>query len=143
MLPVGRLEDILGQIVRLGTPDEVTIEMNPESLSAAHERLVDVGLTRISMGIQSLQERHLRTLGRNARREDNVSALRLMKDLRARTRWQLNCDLMTCIPGQTVTDALGDIDELIALAEPDHISLYNLTVEEGTVLAEAVGTRAQ
>jgi len=142
ILSVQQLCTLLEPIQALGPPCEITMEINPESITAEHEALAGSGLNRISIGIQSLRQQHLDTLGRNAKLEHMVQALDLVGRMRKRTGWRLNCDLMTCIPGQSVTDALDDIDDLVSLAEPDHISLYNLTVEEGTQLARRVGSDA-
>ena len=117
---------------------ECTMEINPGSLTASHEQLFDVGLNRLSIGIQSMHERHLRTLGREATVAVNRKALALVRDMKKRNQFRLNLDLMTCIPGQSIADAIRDIDIILEEAEPDHLSVYNLTVEEGTSLARAV-----
>ena len=138
ILSVSRLRSILELITRTGKPTELTMEINPESLGEEHGLLATSGLSRISIGIQSLKQKHLGTLGRQVSRETNVRALHDARIIRDRTGVQVNCDLMTCIPGQTVEEAIADIDELVHVASPDHISLYNLTVEEGTRLASVI-----
>ncbi|MDY0372362.1 MAG: radical SAM family heme chaperone HemW [Sphaerochaetaceae bacterium] len=132
------LTEILEMIHSLGTPKELSIEMNPESLHGGHAQLFEQGLSRLSIGIESLAVNHLRTLGRHATRETNLRAMNLANEFHKSYPIQLNFDLMTCIPGQTIADALSDIDTLIDLSAPEHISLYNLTVEEGTILAKEV-----
>lgn len=139
VLSVGQMRSLLRMIGSTGKSGETTMEINPESLTEAHGSLVQDGLTRISIGIQSLSRQHLDILGRNVSREGNLRALGIARRLREQTGIQVNCDLMTCIPGQTVADALADIDELVDNIDADHISLYNLTVEEGTRLARQVG----
>ncbi len=134
------LKQLLDLVSKPGKPKECNIELNPESLKSSHARLFENRITRMSLGIQSLHQKHLQTLGRHATREVNLHAIELAKNLRNRFNIQLNLDLMTCIPGQSISDALDDIDSIISLAAPEHLSLYNLTVEEGTVLAETVET---
>jgi len=138
MLPVSFLAELVSTVVASGKPKEFSMEMNPESLLEAHSLVFDAGLDRLSIGIQSMQDRHLKTLGRNTDRQRNLQGLARAKELQDTFGFRLNCDLMTCIPGQSIADASTDIDELVELVAPDHISLYNLTVEEGTPLAKRV-----
>ena len=138
MLPVSFLVELVSAVTSIGKPTEFSMEMNPESLQESHSRVFEAGLDRLSMGIQSMQDRHLKTLGRNTDRHKNQKGLARAKELQDTYGFRLNCDLMTCIPGQTITDACTDIDELVNLVVPDHISLYNLTIEESTPLARRV-----
>lgn len=120
--------------------DEVTLEMNPETFSEDFFILFEEGLvTRLSMGIQSMDDAILANLGRNARRKDNLKALDLAKRACSQYGLELSLDLMVCLPGQTVQQAIADLHEILALTQADHISLYCLTVEEGTDLARQVG----
>ena len=88
------------------------------------------GVTRLSVGIQSLDTRHLRTLRRHATRRHALAALELL-----RRRWdgELNLDFITGIPGQGVADVREDLTALGG-GWPGHVSLYQLTVEPGTPL---------
>jgi oxygen-independent coproporphyrinogen-3 oxidase len=138
MLPVSFLTELVYTITSIGKPLEFSMEMNPESLQHDHSMVFESGLDRLSLGIQSMQDKHLKTLGRNTDRRKNLQGLARVKELQDTFGFQLNCDLMTCIPGQSIADAIADIDELVNLAAPDHISLYNLTVEESTPLAKQV-----
>ena len=138
LLSLDQLANVLELAHRRGMPEECTMEINPGSLSEAHEELFSLGLSRLSIGIQSMNPQHLRTLGRGATVEENLEAFRLLGEFRKRHRFRLNIDLMTCIPGQSIADARRDIDTVISAISPDHISLYNLTVEEGTPLAHSV-----
>jgi oxygen-independent coproporphyrinogen-3 oxidase len=138
LLPIEDLQGLLDLIGTHGPTGETSIEMNPESLRIEHETLFDHGLDRLSIGIQSMNERHVKTLGRNANISINMRAASIIREFRKSKSFGLNCDLMTCIPGQTIEDAISDIDVVIALFNPNHISLYNLTVEEGTPLADRV-----
>jgi oxygen-independent coproporphyrinogen III oxidase len=91
-------------------------------------------VTRLSVGVQSLSSRHLETLRRHATREQALAAI----DLLHRT-WsgRLNLDFITGIPGQTPADVREDL-AVLGDGWPDHVSLYQLTVEKGTPLEELV-----
>lgn len=139
LLSIEQLTTILDVVSQFGPSAEITIEMNPETLSLEHGILFEHGLNRLSIGIQSMQARHLATLGRNTSVDMNRKAAHVITSFRKDHRFRLNCDLMTCIPGQSIPDALTDIDDVLSIFQPDHISLYNLTIEEGTPLARNVG----
>ncbi len=120
--------------------DEVTIEMNPETFTEEFFSLFTAGLiTRLSMGIQSMNDDLLKRLGRNAKREDNLRAITLAQKLHENCKTDISFDLMVCLPGQSVDMAVADITELLRLSDMEHLSLYCLTVEEGTELAAQIG----
>lgn len=122
-----------------GMSSETTVEMNPESLDDSFDILFSSSLVnRISMGIQSLNERTLSVLGRNSSREENIRGIKKAMRLKEKFGVRVNFDLMTCIPGETMEDARNDIDTLLSLSSPDHLSLYALTLEEGTALHREV-----
>jgi oxygen-independent coproporphyrinogen-3 oxidase len=111
-------------------PDlEVTLEANPGDLRAGElAALRAAGVNRLSLGIQSLDEHELRVLGRRC---DRAGALAAIARARAAGFDNLSCDLMFALPGQTVARWRATLDEMCALA-PEHLSVYNLTVEEAT-----------
>lgn len=134
-----QLHTILSLAQLKGKSQECTIEMNPETFTRSlfplfAEKLV----TRVSMGIQSMDDGVLSTLGRNARRSDNLRSIELAREASQEYGLDLSFDLMLCLPGQSMEMAISDIDEIMSLASPTHISLYCLTVEEGTDLSEKV-----
>lgn len=138
-----RLAHLLSLAQKHGRPTECSIEINPETFNSSLFPLLEKKLiTRISMGIQSMDDTVLSTLGRNAQRSDNLRAIALAREAHELYDTELSFDLMLCLPGQTLEMALADIDEIMALASPDHISLYCLTVEEGTDLSMAVSQGA-
>ena len=103
-------------------PREVTIEANPATLDRA--RLLAwraIGLTRLSLGAQSLGERGLRALGRTHQPEDVAPAIAAARDLTL----DVSLDLIFGWPGQTTRDWAADLDGAIALGV-DHLSLYPL-----------------
>ena len=112
-------------------PVEWSVEMAPGTVT--RDRLAalrDGGVTRISLGVQSLQPDLLDALGRRHSREQ---ALRAYDLVRAAGFASVNLDLIFAVPGQEAAGWIRDLDAVIALA-PDHISTYCLTFEEDTAL---------
>lgn len=106
---------------------EWTVEANPESLTADRVQvLAEHGVTRLSLGVQSLDDAKLRSLERNHSRAD---VLRSMDYARA-AGMQVSIDLMFAAPGETLARWRLDLAAAIELA-PDHISTYGLTWEPG------------
>jgi oxygen-independent coproporphyrinogen-3 oxidase len=90
--------------------------------------LLEAGVNRLSLGVQSLDDRELALLGRRA---DRATTLRALQAVRAAGCDNLSCDLMFALPGQTLTRLGETLDEVMALG-PEHVSAYGLTVEDGT-----------
>lgn len=134
LIGASRIDSLLTTAFRYGRPVECSMEINPETLDESFALLLGK-VDRFSVGIQSFDGRHLRTLGRNADTAACTKALDLLADFRNEAGTLFNADLMTNIPRQSLEDALGDIDTLVSW-QPDHISLYSLTFEEGTRLIE-------
>ena len=112
-------------------PDaEVTLEANPGTVE--HGRFSgyrDAGINRVSLGAQTFNADHLRTLGRI---HGSGDIARAVEEVRGAGIDNFNLDLMYGLPAQTLQQALGDLDAALAL-EPTHISHYQLTLEPGTV----------
>lgn len=124
----------LGAIVRArcgGTPLEWTVELAPGSVT--EERLTvlrAIGVTRVSMGVQSFQPALLDALGR----QHSVEQIdRAYDRVRAAGFPSVNLDLMFALPGQTAVEWAADVREAVSRA-PDHLSTYCLTFEEDTKL---------
>ncbi len=114
--------------------EEVTVECNPESLDPTKaEALRAAGVTRLSIGFQSLDESRLALFGRVHDRRQSFAAFAAA---RAAGFERLSVDLIYAAPGQTPADWRRELEEVLALG-PDHLSAYNLTFEDGT----ALGTR--
>jgi oxygen-independent coproporphyrinogen-3 oxidase len=114
-----------------GRAAEFTVEANPESMDEGFLSLCsEYGVTRLSVGIQSLCSRLRATLGRRGDSKSMERAFALLTDI---WRGELNCDLMCGIPGQSWSDIQSDLEHIVSL-HPDHISLYTLTLERGTDL---------
>ena len=124
------LKKILEAAAEYGVAEEVTIEINPENVTSEILSLQPY-LNRVSVGIQSMNPKTLKCLGRNTTRDINLRALNVLSS----SGMNFNVDLMTCIPGSTVEDTLLDIDEVVKY-NPNHISFYSLTFEEGTPLVD-------
>ena len=118
---------------------EITLEANPGTVTADNLRgFRAAGVNRISFGVQSFHSHHLERLGRiHSARE----AIEAVERARAAGFEDLNLDLIFAVPGQTLAEWEEDLRTAIAL-EPDHISAYNLTFEEGTAF-HAMRARGQ
>ncbi|UCC79776.1 MAG: radical SAM family heme chaperone HemW [Candidatus Zixiibacteriota bacterium] len=108
---------------------EITIECNPSSLTEEkiHEYL-KIGINRISLGVQSFCEAHLKTLGRLHTPEKAIETYHIMRDCGFKN---VSLDLIYGIPYQTNAEWRFDLKTIIDLA-PEHISAYNLVIESGT-----------
>ncbi len=108
---------------------EFTFEANPATFDLKKAQyFAEMGITRISLGIQSFDNSVLKTLGREHTREEAQLTVPI---LRQAGILQVNIDLMFSIPGQTL-DSWRDTLECAIALKPDHISAYNLTYEEDT-----------
>ena len=109
---------------------EITMEANPGTLEhAPFAQYLDVGINRLSIGVQSFAEDKLKTLGRI---HDPKQALSAIKAARRAGFERVNVDLMHGLPQQTLTEALNDI-QTAHTAGATHISWYQLTIEPNTV----------
>jgi len=111
-------------------PDaEITLEANPGTFERARfDGYYAAGVTRLSVGVQSFDPRHLRALGRvhdaDEARRAVEAALMIFETV--------NLDLMYALPGQTLDDARRDLEAALRLA-PQHLSFYHLTIEPNTL----------
>ena len=106
---------------------EWACELNPESVTRSRaQALKAAGFTRVSLGVQSFQEKYLRYLGRPHGRAD---ALRAFAVLRETGFDNINVDLMFGFPGQATAELDEDLAGLLSLGS-EHVSLYALTVDE-------------
>lgn len=118
-------------VARLGAAAglEVTLEANPGTVErgrfAAYR---DAGVTRVSLGAQSFDDRQLAALGRIHARDETLAAVAELRDAGIDS---FNLDLMYALPEQTLEGALADLEQAIALG-PAHLSHYQLTLEPGT-----------
>ena len=138
-LPAQLLTGIL-QTLRdtAGIPQECTVEANPGTVDAdCLAQLRAAGANRLSLGVQSFDDRLLRAIGRIHTAEEARAAFRAA---RAAGFDNISLDLMYGLPTQTLDDLKESVAETLALA-PEHISVYGLIVEEGTPFAAAEAAR--
>jgi oxygen-independent coproporphyrinogen-3 oxidase len=129
---VGMLEEAAGKFPLPVFPVETTIEINPATIEARGiALLVDSGFNRISVGVQSLDDGELAFLGRAHDRSD---ALRCIQAIRAAGCSNLNLDLIYGLPGQTPAAWRRTLEQVLEL-EPDHLAIYELTIEGNTPFA--------
>lgn len=115
---------------------EITLEANPEDVSIEYARaLVALGVNRLTLGIQSLDDEALRLLGRKHRRAQALAAL---DAARAGGITNLCADLIFGVPGQSAASWHETVSWILE-ARPEHVSAYELTIEEGTELARRRG----
>ncbi|WP_308911011.1 radical SAM family heme chaperone HemW [Pseudokordiimonas caeni] len=107
---------------------EITLEANPSSVEAGRFRAYrEAGVNRLSMGIQSLRDDALQFLGRLHNADEALKALEVARH----TFDRVSFDLIYARPGMELADWRTELSEALAMA-PSHLSLYQLTIEEGT-----------
>ncbi|CAN7263618.1 radical SAM family heme chaperone HemW [Pararhizobium sp. LjRoot255] len=107
---------------------EITMEANPSSVEATRfHGYRAAGVNRVSLGVQALNDRDLKFLGRLHNTEDALKAIGLARDIFPR----MSFDLIYARPNQTVADWEQELKQAVSYAV-DHLSLYQLTIEEGT-----------
>lgn len=130
-MPGGVLERLLAGVRReLGEayrPVEVTMEVNPEDVSASLvQEMVRAGVNRVSMGVQTLQDEELRAVGRRHTAGQALRAYGLLREI-----GNASLDIMFGLPGQTRESFADTLARIISL-RPEHISAYSLMLEPGT-----------
>jgi putative oxygen-independent coproporphyrinogen III oxidase len=138
LLEPGQVEDLLqgaGACFNLDADAEITLEANPDSVLRPGflGSIRRLGVNRLSLGVQSLQDDLLAMLGRP---HDGSQARRSVQAARD-SGFNLSLDLIWGLPGQTLKRWMDDLAEVAALA-PEHLSCYGLSLEEGTSLARQV-----
>ncbi|MTI44357.1 anaerobic coproporphyrinogen III oxidase [Roseibium hamelinense] len=125
---VGRILDKIAALWTVDNTVEVSLEANPSSVEADRFKgYRAAGVNRVSLGVQSLNDHDLRLLGRL---HDAAAARKAIETARE-TFPRLSFDLIYARPNQTLGAWQSELQEAIALAA-DHLSLYQLTIEEGT-----------
>ncbi|EKO3452905.1 radical SAM family heme chaperone HemW [Vibrio fluvialis] len=127
---IGRLLRGIEARIAFKSDIEITMEANPGTIEA--ERFAGyrhVGVTRISIGVQSFEPEKLTRLGRIHGRDEAVNAAKLAHQIGLNS---FNLDLMHGLPDQTLDQALADLDRAIELTPP-HLSWYQLTIEPNTM----------
>ncbi len=128
---VGRILEVIANTYPVRGDAEITAECNPNDLTA--EKCVElraVGINRISMGVQSMDNGLLAMLGR---RHDAAEAVAALGTCRGAGFDNVNLDLMYGLPGQTLEQWQDTVERVLGQS-PEHISMYSLTLEDGTPL---------
>ena len=124
---------VIQQHFRLQADCEITLEMNPSTFEIAKlQDYLAMGINRISIGVQSLNQDALQRIGRT---HSDTEALRAIQAALSLPFRAVNVDIMYGLPAQTCAEAMADLDAVIALAPP-HISWYELTIEANTYFAK-------
>lgn len=124
-----RLFTEIAKLIPLQENLEITLEANPGTFES--QKFTDyhaIGINRLSIGIQSFNNKHLKKLGRIHTAEEAITAVKIAQQAGFKN---LNLDLMFGLPDQTNTEMLSDMQTAIAL-NPSHISFYQLTLEPNT-----------
>ena len=128
---VGRILESITQSYRVGDGAEITAECNPNDLTDAKcVELQAVGVNRISMGVQSMDNGLLAMLGR---RHDSEEVIEALRSCRRAGFDNVNLDLIYGLPRQTLQQWQDTVERILEQS-PEHISMYSLTLEEGTPL---------
>lgn len=130
---LSRLLEMVQGHFALAEDAEITVEANPGTVTAGKARaLADGGVNRVSLGLQSASEQELRLLGRIHTYDDFLRSYGLAREAGIRN---VNVDLMSALPGQTVASYEKTLHQVLSL-HPEHISAYSLIIEEGTPFYE-------
>ncbi|HSV36027.1 MAG TPA: radical SAM family heme chaperone HemW [Ramlibacter sp.] len=129
------IDRLLGDVrarLKLEPDCEITLEANPGTFEKDRFKAFrSAGVTRLSVGVQSFNDAHLKALGRVHDRAQAIAAVQ-----EAATAFEtFNLDLMYALPGQTMEGLAQDVTQALALAPP-HISIYHLTIEPNTYFAK-------
>ena len=128
---IAKILECLRKYYRIKDNAEITMEMNPGTADAG--KLLEykkMGITRLSIGLQSADDAELKLLGRIHTYED---FLRTYHQAREAGFSNINVDLMSALPGQGIKNWVRTLEKVSAL-QPEHISAYSLIIEEGTLL---------
>lgn len=114
---------------------EITIEMNPGTVNEEKILIYEkIGINRVSIGLQSTNDKLLKQIGRIHTYEEFLNCYKLVTKSKIDN---INVDLMLALPNQTIEDLEESLQKVINL-KPNHISLYSLILEEGTKLEKMV-----
>ncbi len=131
---LSRVLDALKHKFRLSLDAETTVEANPGTVDNSYLRsLLSAGFNRLSIGVQSFDDGTLKQLGRIHSADEALSAFETARNVGFTN---IGIDLMYALPEQTLSNWQSTLNTAIAL-RPEHVSLYELTVEEGTPFGDS------
>ena len=129
---IARLISDVRALLKLEANAEITLEANPGTFETDRFKAFrQAGVTRLSVGVQSFDDRFLKALGR----VHNGDQARAALTEAAQHFDTFNLDLMYALPGQTLADCARDVDTALSFAPP-HLSIYHLTIEPNTYFAK-------
>lgn len=132
---ISRFFSSISKRISPSVTEEITMEMNPETVTADRLKAAhDSGVTRLSIGIQSFNDSALKAINRHCTSRNAENCLELVKK---HWKGQLNLDAIAGLPVQDDLQFMESLEK-IASYDPDHVSLYTLTVEEGTPLHDRI-----
>jgi putative oxygen-independent coproporphyrinogen III oxidase len=136
VLPVGETEEILA-VLKNNFPVEkaceITTELNPDDVSPEYlKNLKNLGVNRISLGIQSWRHDYLKMLNRRHNSEQAAGAL---NEIFKAGFENVTADLIYGLPGMTTSEWAADLDKTLSF-DIKHLSAYHLTIEQGTVFGK-------
>lgn len=138
VLRVGLITELLETVYKffvVKSDAEITIECNPSSLTIEKAKeYKDAGITRVSMGLQSKQDHHLKFLGRLHTADGFKNAVKILKSVGLKN---INGDMIIGIPNQT-KEEVAETVKFLSDCDLTHISMYMLEVEEGTKLKKII-----
>ena len=143
ILETGQIERIMGalrQTFRIEKKAEITLEMNPGT--AQKEKLKvyrQLGINRLSIGIQSVKNENLKLLGRIHTYEDFLESYHMAREAGFDN---ISADLISSLPGQTLEEWKEEL-EILTETPLEHISVYQLIIEEGTEFYKRYGNREE
>lgn len=129
------IDTIDENLVKIKDIKEITIEINPGTITKQRlEQYKSSGINRISIGLQSTNNKLLEEIGRIHNFDEFLETYNMARKVGFKN---INVDLMLGLPNQTINDLSDSINEIIKL-NPEHISIYSLILEENTVLYNLV-----
>ncbi|QIW10873.1 radical SAM family heme chaperone HemW [Francisella sp. LA112445] len=129
---LGKVLEHINKNARLSNSCEITLEMNPGTVERGSiSSYQNIGINRISLGVQSFQDEKLKILGRIHNTENVYNTIEEIKKSKISN---FNIDIMHGLPNQSFDDGIFDISEAIAM-QPTHVSWYQLTIEPNTLFA--------
>ena len=132
---IGQILEKLKEKFDICSDAEITIEINPGTINKEKiEYYKSIGINRLSIGLQSAEDRLLSLIGRIHTYEEFLDAYKLARDCGFEN---INVDLMLALPTQTMDELVQSLIKVINLS-PEHISLYSLILEEGTELEKEI-----
>lgn len=125
-----KLLNAINNLCEFTSDIEITLEANPGTLDNKHfKEYKNAGINRLSIGVQSFNDTHLKKLGRIHDSQTAINAIKLAQDAGFEN---INLDIMYSLENQSIEEGINDLKTAISF-NPTHISWYQLTIEQNTV----------